>query len=78
MKEYDYNWKGIEKVKLVITDEDKNIFKNMIESLKPFPPSEQSLLDFGWCKYKTTFLYQKWNEKNKDLVYGNNNLVEQV
>jgi hypothetical protein len=78
MKEYDSNWKGIEKVKLVITNEDKNTFKNMVESLKPFPPSEQSLLDFGWCKYKTTFLYQKWNEKNKDLVYGNNNLVEHV
>lgn len=78
MKEYDYNWKGIEKVKLVITNDDKIRFKEMVESLKPFPPSEQSLLDFGWCKYKTTFLYQRWIDKNKDLIYGDNNLVEQI
>lgn len=64
MKEIEYNYKGIEKVKLTITNDDKIKFKEMIEVLKPFPPSESLLLEFGLCKYKTIFLYEKWLEKN--------------
>lgn len=69
MIELEYNYKGIEKVKLQITKEDKEYFKKLLEILNN-KPSESLLLDFGWNKYKTDYLYNKWLQKNKHKYYG--------
>lgn len=68
MKEIEYNYKGIEKVKIEITKDDLKTFKEMLNKLNN-RPSEDLLLDFGWDKYKTTYLYLKWLEKNRNRYY---------
>lgn len=67
MKEIEYNYKGIEKVKLQIVKDDLKTFKEMITTLNN-KPSEDLLLEFGWDKYKTTYLYNKWLEKNREKL----------